>query len=76
MMAELGQRYSFANTAFVNDFKMDVDADPFGLLPKSNVLKYTLDDGSWIAVRPSGTERRSRSITAWSERIGMLPKQS
>ncbi len=23
---------------------------------KSNVLKYFLDDGSWIAVRPSGTE--------------------
>jgi phosphoglucomutase len=25
-------------------------------LPKSNVLKYILDDGSWIAIRPSGTE--------------------
>ncbi|KRL84989.1 phosphoglucomutase [Ligilactobacillus equi DSM 15833 = JCM 10991] len=25
-------------------------------LPKSNVLKYILEDGSWIAVRPSGTE--------------------
>ncbi|KRM95858.1 phosphoglucomutase [Liquorilactobacillus aquaticus DSM 21051] len=25
-------------------------------LPKSNVLKYLLADGSWIAVRPSGTE--------------------
>lgn len=24
--------------------------------PPSNVLKYTLADGSWIAVRPSGTE--------------------
>lgn len=24
--------------------------------PKSNVLKYYLDDGSWYAVRPSGTE--------------------
>lgn len=24
--------------------------------PKSNVLKYFLDDGSWYAVRPSGTE--------------------
>ncbi len=23
---------------------------------KSNVLKYYLDDGSWYAVRPSGTE--------------------
>lgn len=25
-------------------------------LPKSNVLKYYLEDGSWYAVRPSGTE--------------------
>lgn len=25
-------------------------------LPKSNVLKYYLKDGSWVAVRPSGTE--------------------
>lgn len=24
--------------------------------PKSNVLKYVLEDGSWIAIRPSGTE--------------------
>lgn len=24
--------------------------------PKSNVLKYLLDDGSWYAIRPSGTE--------------------
>lgn len=25
-------------------------------LPKSNVLKYVFQDGSWLAVRPSGTE--------------------
>lgn len=28
----------------------------FGKLSTSNVLKYVLSDGSWIAVRPSGTE--------------------
>lgn len=27
-----------------------------GDLPKENVLKYTFADGSWMAVRPSGTE--------------------
>ncbi|GAK30567.1 phosphoglucomutase [Weissella oryzae SG25] len=26
------------------------------ILPKANVLKYWLSDGSWVAVRPSGTE--------------------
>ncbi len=46
----------FANTTAVIDYSKDVDATPFGLLPKSNVLKYILDDGSWIAIRPSGTE--------------------
>ncbi|MGI6227472.1 MAG: phospho-sugar mutase [Peptococcales bacterium] len=25
-------------------------------LPKANVLHYTLDDGSWFCIRPSGTE--------------------
>ncbi len=29
-------------------------------LPKSNVLKYVLGDGSWIAVRPSGTEPKCK----------------
>ena len=27
-------------------------------LPASNVLKYMMEDGSWIAVRPSGTEAK------------------
>ncbi|MBQ2202285.1 MAG: phospho-sugar mutase, partial [Clostridia bacterium] len=25
-------------------------------LPRSNVLRYTLSDGAWVTVRPSGTE--------------------
>lgn len=29
-------------------------------LPKSNVLKYYLADGSWIAARPSGTEPKCK----------------
>ncbi|HBE8553375.1 TPA: phospho-sugar mutase [Clostridioides difficile] len=33
------------------DYKDGVDD-----LPKSNVLKFLLEDGSWIAIRPSGTE--------------------
>jgi phosphoglucomutase len=34
----------------VKDEKNDIH------LPKSNVLKYQLEDGSWFCVRPSGTE--------------------
>lgn len=33
-------------------------------LPQSNVLKYTLTDGSWIAVRPSGTEPKIKFYIA------------
>ena len=41
----------------MTDFSTPVDAEEgFGTLPTSNVLKYVLKDGSWIAVRPSGTE--------------------
>lgn len=34
---------------------IDYQDDDTGL-PKSNVLKYYYDDGSWFALRPSGTE--------------------
>lgn len=37
-----------------------------GLLPSSNVLKYILVDGSWIAVRPSGTEPKMKFYIATS----------
>ena len=47
----------FEGTASVMDYSKPVDAEAgFGTLPTSNVLKYVLEDGSWIAVRPSGTE--------------------
>ena len=47
----------FARTAQVIDYSNPVEAEPgFETLPISNVLKYILEDGSWIAVRPSGTE--------------------
>lgn len=47
----------FDKTEEVIDYSRPVEAEPgFGTLPTSNVLKYVLADGSWIAVRPSGTE--------------------
>ena len=41
----------FDNIKNVLDYSKGIDD-----LPKENVLKYTFNDGSWIAVRPSGTE--------------------
>jgi phosphoglucomutase len=29
-------------------------------LPKENVIKYILEDGSWVAIRPSGTEPKCK----------------
>lgn len=47
----------FAGTKQVYDYSVPVSAEfGFGMLPTSNVLKYILEDDSWIAVRPSGTE--------------------
>lgn len=47
----------FQNTVQVIDYRKPIEAEiGFGILPISDVLKYILSDGSWIAVRPSGTE--------------------
>lgn len=58
MMATLRSGSSpFDNTKEVIDYSTPVAAESgFGTLPTSNVLKYILGEGSWIAVRPSGTE--------------------
>lgn len=58
MMAALREAGSpFAGTAGVTDYSVPVAAEAgFGMLPVSNVLRYDLVDGSWVAVRPSGTE--------------------
>lgn len=43
-------------------------------LPKSNVLKYFLEDGSWFAARPSGTEPKLKiyfSVTDKSKKAVM-----
>ncbi len=44
-------------TALLPDIKEIIDfKDGIRDLPKENVLKYIFNDGSWMAVRPSGTE--------------------
>ncbi len=44
-------------TALLPDIKEIIDfKDGVRDLPKENVLKYIFNDGSWMAVRPSGTE--------------------
>lgn len=61
----------FNNTAItvVEDFKAQTSTAADGTVtalttPSSDVLKYTLADGSWIAVRPSGTEPKIKFYIA------------
>ena len=58
MMDKLRNNESiFEDTLEKIDYNNPIKAEEgFGYLPTSNVLKYILKDGSWIAVRPSGTE--------------------
>ena len=43
----------------VKDYSMGIDN-----LPKANVLKYFLEDESWVAIRPSGTEPKLKFYIA------------
>ena len=46
--------YKFQRRVHLNDFIGIEKID----LPKENVVKFILRDGSWICLRPSGTEPR------------------
>ena len=57
MMQALRQSDSPFDGAEAIDYSVPVPSEPgFGCLPTSNVLKYVFPDGTWVAVRPSGTE--------------------
>ena len=58
---EVPSNFGGIKVAVAQDFALNQQVDAEGVvseigLPTSNVLKYILEDGSWIAVRPSGTE--------------------
>lgn len=48
------------------DYKLSIEKDLVDIkeskidLPKSNVLKFTLEDNSWFVIRPSGTEPKMK----------------
>ncbi|MDV4150652.1 phospho-sugar mutase [Clostridium sp. AL.422] len=52
------------------DYKLSVEEDLINggkkdiNLPKSNVLKFVLENGSWFVVRPSGTEPKMKAYVA------------
>ena len=69
---------AFPDVETVQDF-----SDGIGDLPKENVLKYLFRNGSWLAVRPSGTEPklkvyysvRGESHEAAAEQLSALREQ-
>ena len=61
LRASVPTSFGGLKVALAQDFAVNEQKDSNGVvseigLPTSNVLKYILEDGSWIAVRPSGTE--------------------
>ncbi|WP_195317986.1 phospho-sugar mutase [Weissella cibaria] len=59
---ETPAEFGGVQVAKVEDFSLQTETDTTTgavtpmTLPKANVVKYWLADGSWVAVRPSGTE--------------------
>jgi len=63
--------FSGIEVALTEDFQSGIARDDKGReekirTPPSNVLKYDLADGSWVAVRPSGTEPKIKFYLATS----------
>lgn len=52
------------------DYKLSIEKNVYNgrlndiTLPKSNVLKYVLEDSSWFVIRPSGTEPKVKIYAA------------
>lgn len=52
----MDQARSLGEDLVTNCILVEDYADGIKQLPKENVLKFILEDGSWFAIRPSGTE--------------------
>lgn len=52
----LGSLRTVSMEDYLTGIKLTNNHEEKILLPKSNVLKYTFEDGTWICIRPSGTE--------------------
>lgn len=59
-----------ANVIKLEDYLSGVEG-----FPKSNVLKYYLDDKSWIAFRPSGTEPKIKTYIGTYDKDSSISKE-
>ena len=68
LRASVPTSFGGLKVVLAQDFSVNEQKDDNGVvseigLPTSNVLKYILEDDSWIAVRPSGTEPKIKFYT-------------
>lgn len=57
IMQDLRTEAPFKELKQIVDYSQGIEAETgFGKLPTADVLKYFWQDGSWLAIRPSGTE--------------------
>ncbi len=71
----------FPKVTIINDYAKSVSENLLNgekqniELPKSDVMKYIFDDGSWFAIRPSGTEPKIKfyySVNASDSKISEI----
>lgn len=56
-LGQLGEKKVIKSEDYLSGVRHNYDGGMETIhFPKSNVIKYFLDDGSWICIRPSGTE--------------------
>ncbi|MFJ7727966.1 phospho-sugar mutase [Neobacillus sp. NPDC097160] len=55
-LTNLGAFNTVATEDYLTSIRVTQNGEEKIDLPKSNVLKYTFEDGSWVCLRPSGTE--------------------
>ncbi|MBM7656156.1 phospho-sugar mutase [Neobacillus cucumis] len=55
-LTSLGALTTLAQEDYKTSIRTAKDGEVSIQLPKSNVLKYIFEDGSWVCLRPSGTE--------------------
>ncbi|MDR4945804.1 phospho-sugar mutase [Neobacillus cucumis] len=55
-LTSLGTLTTLAQEDYKTSIRTAKDGEVSIQLPKSNVLKYIFEDGSWVCLRPSGTE--------------------
>jgi phosphoglucomutase len=55
-LPSLGNLQTSLSEDYLTGIRVKKDGEEKIDLPKSNVLKYIFDDGTWVCLRPSGTE--------------------